>query len=320
MMALPIGARVTSVGTTTKVQWSDRPSWGFTQVMNDHPDRLVEIHDDASGRRVVTKRYIDADGDAIYHDHVALWQSAFGERRLPPGLPQPLLFNPLSGMVTMEHIPGATLAVRGTLGNSLEHTAGAAALLADMHRSGVPLSRRRSTAGVVRSVQRKAASLVVGPSAYQRLADQLVNCAPVDDDVLVASHGDFSPRNVLLTPESQRLTIIDFDRLQLASPARDVAYWGAWIWTTQRLRGEEPSWLPGDQFALAYVSCAPEYAEAVTSHQTFHRAAALARIVHGWSALALRTDVARALIDDAMRLIDERLTNTQSLEAADRSG
>jgi aminoglycoside phosphotransferase (APT) family kinase protein len=274
--------------------------------VNDHPDRLVEIHEDVTGRRVVTKRYTEADGDAIYREHVALWQSAFGERRSPPGLPQPLSFDPSCSVVTMEHIPGAPLAVRGTLGDTLAHTSGVAALLADLHRSAVPLGRRRSTAGVVRSVQRKAASLPAGPVAYHRLAEQLALSAPVDDDLLVVSHGDFSPRNVLLTAESKRLTIIDFDRLQLTSPARDVAYWGAWIWTTQRLLGQDPSWLPGDQFAVAYASCAPEYAQAITSHLAFHRAAALARIVHGWSALATRTDVATVLIHDAMLLTESR--------------
>jgi Phosphotransferase enzyme family len=271
-------------------------------AVNTHADRLVQTHDDGTGRRVVTKRYTEADGNAIYQEHLALWKSAFGERRSPPGVPQPLSFDPLVGVVTMEHIPGAPLAVRGTLGDTLEQTHRVAELLADLHSSGVPLSRRRSTAAVVRSVQRKAASLPAAFAEFRRLADRLAACAPVDDQYVV-SHGDFSPRNVLLTPETQRLTIIDFDRLQSASPARDVAYWGAWIWTTQRLCDEEASWLPGDQFAAAYLRCAPDKTDAVTSHLAFHRAAALARIVHGWSALATRDDLARRLIDDAMLLI-----------------
>jgi len=28
------------------------------------------------------------------------------------------------------------------------------------------------------------------------------------------------------------LALIDFDRLQMAAPERDISYWGAWTWVT----------------------------------------------------------------------------------------
>jgi aminoglycoside phosphotransferase len=271
--------------------------------MSAHPDRPVTIHDDAMGRTVVAKRYLHADAATIYREHVALWRSTFGEQRTPPGLPAPLAFDAHAGVVTMTHVPGEPLATRGSVGGALDHAPAAARLLADLHRCGVQVSRRRGAAAVVRSVHRKAAEIgdEAVRAAYLGLAEELSIRAPADG-ALVVSHGDFSPRNVMRGPGGE-LTLIDFDRLQLASPARDVAYWGAWIWSTRRLCGDEPSWLPGDRFAVRYSRCAPELADEAAAGLAFHRAAALARIVHGWSALACRADVARQLLDDGLRLL-----------------
>ncbi len=271
--------------------------------MNAHPDRPVEIGADATGRMVVVKRYLNADAAVIYREHVALWQSSFGADRTPPGVPEPLSFDDAAAAVTMECVPGSPLAVRGGLGGTLEHMEAAAGLLADLHSSGVPLGRRRSAAGVLRSAQRKAAAIDDGAlgGKFGHLVASLAHRVP-DDDALVVSHGDFAPRNVLLGPDG-RLTLIDFDRLQLASPALDVAYWGAWIWATQRLCDTEPSWMPADQFAVYYLRCTPFNDHSVTSGMAFYRAAALARIVHGWSALATRHDVASQLIDDAHHVL-----------------
>ena len=120
------------------------------------------------------------------------------------------------------------------------------------------------------------------------------------------THGDFSPRNVL--NDGHRLVLIDFDRLQMASPARDLAYWGAWVWATQRLRGDQPSWDIGDELTERYVNqrdaeVQSAAADEIWSGLNFHRASALARIVHGWSALQHQPDIADVLIGDAHRIL-----------------
>ena len=83
----------------------------------------------------------------------------------------------------------------------------------------------------------------------RRVLERLAATLPTSTE-LVLSHGDFSPRNVLLTPDG--LALIDFDRLQLAAPERDISYWGAWTWVTMLTTGQQPRWRVGDELALAY--------------------------------------------------------------------
>jgi aminoglycoside phosphotransferase (APT) family kinase protein len=119
---------------------------------------------------------------------------------------------------------------------------------------------------------------------------------------LVISHGDFSPRNVLLTPEG--LALIDFDRLQMAAPERDIAYWGAWTWVTMLTTGQQPSWQIADDLALAYNGFRPARPVAEPSASGFYRAVALLRIAHGWSALQAAPQTAALVLGEALSLVD----------------
>jgi aminoglycoside phosphotransferase (APT) family kinase protein len=57
---------------------------------------------------------------------------------------------------------------------------------------------------------------------------EAVDLSEVVDGELVPCHGDFSPQNVLVGPGG--FALIDWDKLQLADPARDIAYTRAWCW------------------------------------------------------------------------------------------
>jgi len=261
-----------------------------------HDDRPVFVTADG----LVAKRYASPEGAAAASATLtALWRSTFGETRTPPGVPRPEPLESGSRTLLMERLDGPTLSTRGVLPPA-DQEAGAAVLLAELHASGVQVGRTRSARGVVRSLRRKAADLAddaLGPS-FAAVADRAARHLPADG-TLVPTHGDFSPRNLMVTATGLRL--IDFDRFQMASPARDVAYWGAWHWSTALLRDTEPSWVAGDEFVATYAARRPGAARDVHEGLGFHRAAALLRIVHGWSALAVRRDAAARILLEADR-------------------
>ena len=97
--------------------------------------------------------------------------------------------------------------------------------------------------------------------------------------------------------------MIDLDRLQLADPARDVAYYGAWLFVTQLTLGKPASWALGEELAAAYARARPDSILAPT--MAFHRVAALIRIVHGWSALATDDVTVAEIAGEAQRLAGE---------------
>lgn len=127
-----------------------------------------------------------------------------------------------------------------------------------------------------------------------------VAAARPDGEFLVVSHGDFSPRNVLDGAES--LVLIDFDRLQMAGPGRDVGYLAAWCWATNAQRGGVGSWALGDAFASAYARCGG-LAISPTA-MSFHRACALLRIASSWTALADQPLVASRIIEEAVSQLE----------------
>ena len=74
----------------------------------------------------------------------------------------------------------------------------------------------------------------------------------------MVSHGDFSPRNVLIGDGG--LVLIDFDRLQMAGAGRDVQHLAAWAWVTEVTAGRvDPvaGWALGDRFEIAYPAATP---------------------------------------------------------------
>src|SRR5206468_866896 len=101
--------------------------------------------------------------------------------------------------------------------------------------------------------------------------------AQVDQLELVPSHGDFSPRNVLVAPE-RRLALIDWDRLQCADPARDIAYMGTWCWVSALRQGKVPEWSVLERSVARYNLLRPR--AAVEMRLSFYIAAGLVRIAH----------------------------------------
>lgn len=265
--------------------------------LGGHADRPVRREGD-----VVVKTYHRADGALIHAEHRLLWDSPFGAARTPPGVPEPLSWDPVRRELRMEAVGGAALGARGDLGGAPARAAEAARLLAGLHDSGVRPGRRRGAAAVMRSLERKTAEMDGPAAAAFAGAVALAARTAERRDVTrrerpVATHGDWSPRNVLTAPDGLR--VIDLDRLQSAGAGRDLAYWGAWCWVTILLRGEEPTWDLAAAYEREYLRARPSAGAEIAATLPFHRAAALLRIAHGWSALRARPEVMRAVIAEA---------------------
>ena len=100
------------------------------------------------------------------------------------------------------------------------------------------------------------------------------------------------------------LALIDFDRLQMAAPERDISYWGAWTWVTMLTTGQQPRWWVGDELASAYTGFRPAAPKTDPSALGFYRAVALLRIAHGWSALQAAPQTAALVLREALSLLD----------------
>jgi aminoglycoside phosphotransferase (APT) family kinase protein len=96
----------------------------------------------------------------------------------------------------------------------------------------------------------------------------------VKDSELVCTHGDFSPRNVLVC--DQRALLVDWDRLQQADPARDVTYFATWSWREAIRHGR----LPDRSGLKAAVECyqAARPGSDLQRQLPFHVAAGLVRM------------------------------------------
>lgn len=269
------------------------------QNMGGHDDRPVWL----IGSEKVAKRYPSQEAARMAAaTMLALWESSFGARRTPPGLPHPYPLPFGSRTVTMERLIGPPLSVRGVPAPREAHRA-AATLLADLHDSRADVGSARDGAAVLRSLRRKARDLEstrVG-AAYHDVVDRLVSAAPSLGASLAPSHGDFSPRNVVMTQQGARL--IDFDRFRMADPARDVTYWGAWHWATVLLGGYEPSWAAAEEFTIDYCSARRTPFTVGPEEIGFHRAAALLRIVHGWSVLKGLDRTSLRILEEAVRQV-----------------
>ena len=277
-------------------------------VATGHADRPVRVERRPGAVPVVVKEYRSGNGAEVHEAMQRLWESSFGARRIPrPGMPRPLTWSPSRRSLTMEHLSGDAVATRGELGASLTVADDAARLLADLHASGVGVERCRPLHRLVRSAARKARDRSAGPAAGDFAAtlvalEEAVGDQPPEDAV-VLTHGDFSPRNLLRTPSG--LALIDFDRVQLAAPARDVAYWGAWLWTTSVLSGAPagPSWALSDPFTTAYGRYAVPGTAPDDRVLAFHRALALVRIAHGWSSLGTDPEAVGTVLAEARRQV-----------------
>ncbi|MGD9792080.1 MAG: phosphotransferase family protein [Acidimicrobiia bacterium] len=279
-------------------------------MLNGHLDRPVTLENRGDGP-VVVKRYPNGGAAAIHTIMTALWSSPLGEARRPPGVPQPLALE--GDRVVMEHVSGHELGTRNE-GWDGSHIAELIALVADFNLCGVTVDRQRGATALVRSLRRKHHELtdqgasVELLSEYHKALDALRSTLP-GLEPMVLSHGDCSPRNVIVSGCGLRL--IDFDRLQMAGPARDVAYLGAWVWASGLLNEGRPSWELGDelldrynrQLMLRRDGSASMLIDAVAGTTPFHRSASLLRIAHGWSAMAARPDLAIEVCVEARRLV-----------------
>jgi Ser/Thr protein kinase RdoA (MazF antagonist) len=240
------------------------------------PDRSTFAVRTRAGVPAVAKLYPSGGGEQTYANMAAVWRSSFGERRRPPGLPQPLDFVPEAGALIMERLPGRPLVELGPV----REIDDVVPLLVALHESDAVPSKRRNWARVVRSAKRKAAKAEARTpdlGALFRETAEALAAVELADAELVAGHGDFTPRNVLAGPG--RLALIDWDRFQLADPARDVAYFGAWCFVWSLRRGGPPDWTPLERTAIRYAELRP--GSALEQRLPFHVAAGLVRIAHG---------------------------------------
>jgi aminoglycoside phosphotransferase (APT) family kinase protein len=248
-----------------------------SRFLTRRPDRLAVGLRAPSGVPAIAKLYRAGGGRVAFQNMQALWHSSFGERRNPPGLARPIEYLDGVEVLVMEHLGGRPLVEldymeENAFRNSVE-------LLASLHGCDAVLtSLPRSAARVVKSLRRKEARIAeLAPvhAASYRAAVDAVEAAQPGDGEIVCCHGDFSPRNVLEAPD--RYALIDWDRLKLSDPARDVAHFGAWCWLFSLHRRKVHDWSALDRFLAAYAALRPE--SALERRIDFHLAAALLRMV-----------------------------------------
>ncbi|MBI3461996.1 MAG: aminoglycoside phosphotransferase family protein [Planctomycetes bacterium] len=242
------------------------------------PDRSTLALTTRTGLPVVAKPYPLGGGEITYANMLELWRSSFGERRQPPGLPRPIEYLPDERVLIMERLPGRPFVELGA--SDPDVVDNAIRLVACLHACEAHPSKERNFRRIVRSVGRKAnavAQLAPQFAGSFRQVVEALQSAEVEDLELVPCHGDFTPRNVLVGPEG--LSLIDWDRLQQADPARDIAYFGAWCWSWALRQRRPADWSALERAVAIYDSQRP--AASIGARLCFHIAAGLMRIAHG---------------------------------------
>jgi aminoglycoside phosphotransferase (APT) family kinase protein len=228
------------------------------------------------GLPVVGKVYPAGGGEEAFGNMQEVWRSSFGERRRPPGLPRPVEYLPDLRMLVMERLEGRPLV---ELGAGLGVADDAIRLLASLHDCDARPTRRRSAERIVRSIRRKGERVARLAPRYAdhfcAVTEALEEHRPSDGE-LAPSHGDFGPRNLLLIGD--RLVLLDWDRLQLADPARDLASWGTAHWVRALRERRTPGWSALDRAAAVYGSARGGTPPA--HRLRFHVAASLMRVAH----------------------------------------
>ena len=267
------------------------------------PDQTSHALETDKGPMVI-KIFQPGRGRETFDNMTRLWESSFGARRSPPGLPHPVAFFEDSNALVMERLDGCPMVEQMVPG--LDRTPELARTLADLHSSEAIFTRRRNAKRTVSSIERKAADLAgleaekrfarVTSRLLERLSEATSSAshAPVE---LVPSHGDFSPRNILIS--SRRIAFVDWDRCQLADPARDLAYFGAWCWVMELRTGRRPDWKPGDELVDQYQAIRP--VPGLMDRIGFYRAVGLARIAHSRIHLWKSEQWVASIIEEALR-------------------
>jgi Ser/Thr protein kinase RdoA (MazF antagonist) len=254
--------------------------------MVGRPDRLTLGLRTRAGAALIAKVYPDDSGQRTFANMERLWNSSFGARRQPPGMAQPLEYLPelrVSLVERLEGKPMAEMVGRTVPGeprfgrDGSPYLQAAIRLLADLHECGVQPEVRRSWRGIMRSLARKVQRIgELAPQhlpAVEKVMELLAN-RRIKDSELVCAHGDFSPRNVLIGKD--RLALIDWERLQQADPARDLAYFATWGWRERVQRGRMPDRALLRELTSAYQACRP--GSRLAKQLPFHIAAGLVRM------------------------------------------
>jgi hypothetical protein len=267
------------------------------------PDRTTLPLISASGGRFVAKLFSAGDAESCWKNMLELWNSSFGKRRQPAGLPRPVEYIGGIDALIVERLPGRVLLELGEPDtNAIE---GAMQLVADLHESDARPARRRTAERILRSLRRKAERVSANAPALAppiRAVVEALESLPAKDRELVPCHGDFSPRNVLVGPE--RCALIDWDRFQLADPVRDVACFGAWCWVEGVRRREPPSWVVLERAVSTYEALRPE--ARLGERLGFHVAAALVRIADDLVLLCPKeARLVPLLAEEALRRLEE---------------
>src|SRR5262249_6321259 len=126
------------------------------------PDRVTVPVLTRTGRAAVAKCYPSDRGELTFANMQALWRSSFGERRQPPGLPQPIDYLPETGTLIMERLAGRPLAERDAA--DAVSIAESVTLIAALHDCEARPTKKRDRRRIVREITRNlAASAEIAP-------------------------------------------------------------------------------------------------------------------------------------------------------------
>lgn len=268
------------------------------------PDRPALPMRTRTGTRVVVKLFRNGGAERMFANMQAVWQSAFGATRPTPAMAQPLDCLPELGAVVMARLDGQPLATMNWQYG--EHLEASIRLLAELHSCGAQPETKRGSRAIVRSAARKAARIAELAPENASLAREVaaaLEAGRVKEREWAPSHGDFSPRNVLA--HGAPFALIDWDRWQLADPARDVAYFGSYGWGEGLRRGRKPDREPLRRALHAYEAARP--GARLTRALPFHLAMACLRraasVVELWPA---ERWLAAPLLRCALRELEEK--------------
>jgi len=248
------------------------------QFPTGRPDRVTVPVLTRTGRAAVAKCYPSDRGALAFANMQALWRSSFGERRQPPGLPQPIDYLPETGTLIMERLSGRPLAELEAA--DAISIAEAVKLVAALHDCEARPTKKRDRRRIVREIKRNLATSAEVAPEYAGVLGAVMEALEASDDEdpeIVPCHGDFSPRNVLIGAD--RVALIDWDRLEWADPARDVTYFGTWCWVWALRRKTRPDWSVLQQVVESYRGL--RRITLTEARLGFHVAAGLMRIAHG---------------------------------------
>ena len=227
------------------------------------------------GRPAVAKIFPSGKGNAAFLNMQKLWQSSFGRRRSSPGLPGPIEYLPAINAVIMERCDGPSLAEPGRLTD--EMIVQAIHLLAALHDCDAQPETRRTSRGILRSMQRKADQISqLIPQHRDCIASvvQAMEAARMRDSELLPSHGNFTPACVIAVASGLRFN--EWTRFQCADPCRDLASFGIATWKNSLMRGRMPDRSLLKRALAVYESARPN--AKIRKRLPFHVAASLLRL------------------------------------------